>query len=96
MVSGLHWRCFGVGIHNTLEAAVYGIPLYLDRNTKIYGSKQLIEAQGAFLLVIMRARFFIDRFLTDEHFHRETGSNAGFYVTNNAGATDKVLSMINF
>ena len=38
----------------------------------------------------------LDRMLADEVFLRETGTNAGYYVTSNAGATDKILSMINF
>ena len=89
---------FGVGIHNTLEAAVYGIPVVFGpKYQKFMEAKQLIEAQGAFSISnYEELSSLFDRFLTDEHFHRETGSNAGFYVTNNAGATDKVLSMINF
>ena len=89
---------FGVGIHNTLEAAVYGIPVVFGpKHQKFMEAKQLIEAQGAFSISnYEELGSLFDRFLTDEHFHRETGSNAGFYVTNNAGATDKVLSMINF
>lgn len=89
---------FGVGIHNTLEAAVYGIPVVFGpKYHKFMEAKQLIEAQGAFSISnYEELGSLFDRFLTDEHFHRETGSNAGFYVTNNAGATDKVLSMINF
>ena len=89
---------FGVGIHNTLEAAVYGIPVVFGpKYHKFMEAKQLIEAQGAFSISnYEELSSLFDRFLTDEHFHRETGSNAGFYVTNNAGATDKVLSMINF
>lgn len=89
---------FGVGIHNTLEAAVYGIPVVFGpKYHKFMEAKQLIEAQGAFSISNYEdLGSLFDRFLTDEHFHRETGSNAGFYVTNNAGATDKVLSMINF
>ena len=89
---------FGVGIHNTLEAAVYGIPVVFGpKYQKFMEAKQLIEAQGAFSISnYEELGSLFDRFLTDEHFHRATGSNAGFYVTNNAGATDKVLSMINF
>lgn len=34
--------------------------------------------------------------LGDEDFLREAGKNAGAYVTDNAGTTDKVLGMINF
>ena len=89
---------FGVGIHNTLEAAVYGIPVVFGpKYHKFMEAKQLIEAQGAFSISnYEELGSLFDRFLTDEHFHRETGSNAGFYVTYNAGGTDKVLSMINF
>ena len=36
------------------------------------------------------------RMLTDEVFLRESGMNASNYVTGNAGATDKIMSMINF
>ena len=38
----------------------------------------------------------LDRMLTDEVFLRESGMNASNYVTSNAGATDKIMSMINF
>ena len=38
----------------------------------------------------------LDRFLADELFLRETGTNAGYYVTSNAGATEKIMHMINF
>ena len=38
----------------------------------------------------------LDRFRTDDVFMRETGANAGYYVTSNAGATEKIMHMINF
>ena len=33
----------------------------------------------------------LDRFRTDDVFMRETGANAGYYVTSNAGATEKIM-----
>ena len=40
---------FGVGIHNTLEAAVYGIPvIFGPKYQKFMEAIQLLEAQGAF------------------------------------------------
>ena len=89
---------FGVGIHNTLEAAVYGIPvIFGPKYQKFMEATQLIEAKGAFSIKnYEELKELLDRMLTDEKFLRETGTNAGYYVTSNAGATDKILSMINF
>ena len=89
---------FGVGIHNTLEAAVYGIPvIFGPKYQKFMEAIQLIEAKGAFSIKnYEELKELLDRMLTDDIFLRETGTYAGYYVTSNAGATDKILSMINF
>ncbi len=89
---------FGVGIHNTLEAAVYGIPvIFGPRYQKFREAVQLIEAGGAFAIKTGEELYaLLDNLLTDDDFLRTAGSNAGNYVTGNAGATDKILSKINF
>ena len=88
----------GVGIHNTLEAAVYGIPvIFGPKYQKFQEAVQLLEAKGGFSVKSYEElKALLDRMLEDESFLRETGTNAGTYVTGNAGATDKVLGMINF
>lgn len=89
---------FGVGIHNTLEAAVYGIPvIFGPKYQKFQEAVQLIEQKGAYSIKnYVELQVLLDRLLTDEHFLRETGINAGSYVTDHAGATDKILRIINF
>lgn len=89
---------FGVGIHNTLEAAVYGIPVVIGpKYQKFMEALQLVDAKGAFSIKDYdELKALFDRLLGDEMFLRESGINAGYYVTSNAGATDKILSMINF
>ena len=89
---------FGVGIHNTLEAAVYGIPvIFGPKYQKFMEAVQLIEAKGAYSIKDYdELKTLLDRFLMDELFLRETGTNAGYYVTSNAGATEKIMHMINF
>lgn len=89
---------FGVGIHNTLEAAVYGIPVVIGpKYQKFMEAVQLVDAKGAFSIKDYdELKALFDRLLGDEMFLRESGTNAGYYVTSNAGATDKILSMINF
>lgn len=88
---------FGVGIHNTLEAAVYGIPvIFGPKYQKFQEAVQLIEARGGYSIKSFEElKELLDRFLTDETFLHEAGRNAGNYVIDNAGATDKILGMIN-
>ncbi len=89
---------FGVGIHNTLEAAVYHIPvIFGPKYQKFMEATQLIEAKGAFSINdYPQLQTLLDKLTTDADFLRTTGEQAGRYVTGNAGATDLVLSKINF
>nr|AIA88148.1 CAZy families GT30 protein [uncultured Bacteroides sp.] len=58
---------------------------------------QLLEAKGAFSITTYEElETLLDKMLSDEVFLRESGTNAGYYVTSNAGATDKIMSMIKF
>ena len=89
---------FGVGIHNTLEAAVYGIPvIFGPKYQKFQEAVHLIENKGAYCIKnYVELKVLLDRLMTDDEFLRDTGYRAGSYVTDNAGATDKILSVINF
>ena len=89
---------FGVGIHNTLEAAVYGIPvIFGPKYQKFMEAIRLLEAKGAYSIKdYHELKTLLDRFQADDVFMRETGANAGYYVTSNAGATEKIMHMINF
>ena len=84
---------FGVGIHNTLEAAVYGIPVVFGPNyMKFREARELIAVGGAFSITnysILETQF--DRLLTDN----EAGKIAGEYVKQNTGATEKIIKIIN-
>jgi len=84
---------FGVGIHNTLEAAVYGIPVIFGPNyQKFREARELIAIGGAFSIsnyVILEAQ--IERLLKDDH----AGKMAGEYVKQNTGATNQICKVIN-
>ena len=89
---------FGVGIHNTLEAAVYGIPvIFGPKYQNFQEAVELIQTGGAYSIKTGgELTALLDRLLTDEAFRRQTGEKAGAYVTGHAGATEKILSKINF
>lgn len=87
---------FGVSIHNTLEAAVYGIPVIFGPNNKKFMEAQgLKQCKGGF--EIRGASDFnelMDRFREDRQFLQLSGENAGNYVKKNAGALEKILGTI--
>jgi 3-deoxy-D-manno-octulosonic-acid transferase len=89
---------FHVGIHNTLEAAVYGIPVIFGPNyDKFMEAVQLIENKGAFTITNFdELKALLDTMITDAETLKCWGNNAREYVLNNAGATDKILHLINF
>jgi 3-deoxy-D-manno-octulosonic-acid transferase len=83
---------FGVGIHNTLEAAVWKVPVIFGPNyQKFREAHELIEAGGAFSIdkyEALEAQF--NTLLTDN----KAGMIAGEYVATNTGATELVLKEI--
>ena len=84
---------FGVGIHNTLEAAVYGIPVVFGPNyLKFREARELIAVGGAFSIpdyVILEAQ--LDLLLKDS----QAGKMAGEYVKQNTGATGQICKYLN-
>ncbi len=87
---------FGVGIHNTLEAAVWGMPVVFGPNNKRFREAQgLLQAEGAF--EIASAGDFaqlMQRLDGDAAFLAQSGRKAAEYVSNLTGATDKVLAKV--
>lgn len=89
---------FGVSIHNTLEAAVYGIPvIFGPENRKFLEAQGLKQCQGGF--EIHGEKDFIqlmDRFLSDYSFLDKSGKRAGNYVRDNSGALEKIMNTVKF
>jgi 3-deoxy-D-manno-octulosonic-acid transferase len=87
---------FGVGIHNTLEAAVYGIPVLFGPNYQRFKeAKDLIAAGGGFS--ITNADGFnsrINELLAYSHLLQEAGEKAGEFVCRHTGATDLIFSKL--
>lgn len=89
---------FGVGIHNILEAAVYGIPvIFGPKYQKFMEAKQLLEENGAFSIKNYEdLSQLLDKMITDSQYLKEVGANADNYVRRNLGASEKILEQIKF
>ncbi|MBP1593277.1 MAG: waaA [Bacteroidetes bacterium] len=89
---------FGVGIHNILEAAVYGIPvIFGPKYQKFMEAKQLLEENGAFSIKNNdELSQLLDKMISDTEYLKEVGANADNYVRKNLGASEKILEQIKF
>ena len=86
---------FGVSIHNTLEAAVWGVPVLFGPNNRKFQEAQELKACGGGLEISGYDDFasLMDRFASDREALRQAGRAAGDYVRRKAGATQKILSV---
>jgi 3-deoxy-D-manno-octulosonic-acid transferase len=84
---------FGKGIHNILEAAVYGIPVLFGPNyRKFREAKELIIAGGGFSFDNEDSfRSLMEKMTADPEFRRSTGRLVADYVQQNSGVTEKIL-----
>lgn len=87
---------FGVGIHNTLEAAVWNMPVIFGPNNKKFQEAQgLLKSGGGFEINTYEDfSGLMGSLMNDETFLKQTGDKAGAFVAHLAGATDKVLASV--
>jgi len=87
---------FGKGIHNTLEAATYAMPVFFGPNFKKFKeARDLIEFEGGYSLKDKEA--FISQleiFWQDEVLLKKVSKNAGDYVQKMCGATKQIMTEI--
>ncbi|MCQ2229001.1 MAG: 3-deoxy-D-manno-octulosonic acid transferase [Bacteroidales bacterium] len=84
---------FGVGIHNTLEAATYGMPVLFGPNHKRFKEAiDLIECGGGYC-VTCEADFvkIFETFRNDEEKLKEANEASDKYVKGMCGATDCIM-----
>ncbi len=87
---------FGKGIHNTLEAAVFGKPLLFGPAYEKFNEAIELVAAGAAQPVSNAADLeaAIALFLSDNEIYRKASENSRSYVYDNKGATEKILRFI--
>jgi 3-deoxy-D-manno-octulosonic-acid transferase len=87
---------FGKGIHNILEAAVYGIPvMFGPKNQKFNEAAALVKRGGGFEVRDAEdIRQNIERWLGDGERRKKDGQQAYGYLQENAGASQKILREI--
>jgi len=89
---------FGRGIHNTLEAACYGMPVIFGPNYhKFKEAKDLLTLGGAQTYEnYEKLKNLLDSYHENVVLRRKSGKSSKTYVDKMRGATDKILSIISF
>ena len=87
---------FGVGIHNTLEAAVWNMPVIFGPNNKKFQEAQgLLKSGGGFEINTYEDfSGLMSSLMNDETFLKQAGDKAGAFVASLSGATGKVLAKV--
>jgi len=86
---------FGVGIHNVLEAAVWGMPVIFGPNNERFQEAQGLKASGGGYEIKTYDDFaqLMEQF-SDAAKTAEKGEAAAAYVQSLAGATEKILQFL--
>lgn len=88
---------FKQGIHNVLEAAVYGIPVLFGPKIQTSQEAQELQKRGGGIMVRTRTNAYrqMRTLLMNEEFRKSKGETAHKYVQENLGASEKILEEIN-
>ncbi|UZR95583.1 3-deoxy-D-manno-octulosonic acid transferase [Chondrinema litorale] len=84
---------FGTGLHNTLEAATYGVPVFFGpKYAKFREAIELVNLGGAFSVNTNEEFEKVFKHLfNDETQRKEKGTICSEYVMSNTGGTEKVI-----
>ena len=87
---------FGVGIHNVVEAAVWGMPVFFGPNNQRFREAQELKQNGGGIEINSYDDFArcMDELTANPEVLAERGRTAGDYVTSRAGATEKIFKYL--
>lgn len=87
---------FGTGIHNTLEAAAFGLPVVFGpAYQKFKEAIDLIKLNAGFSIINEATlESIVNKLVTNENFYYNASTQAKNYTQQNTGATDKIMNYI--
>ena len=87
---------FGVGIHNILEPATFGMPIIIGpKYEKFKEANDLVELNAAFPVAnIEEFNTLMNHLLSDREIVKIISDKASAYVKDNVGATAKVIGAV--
>ena len=88
---------FATGLHNTLEPAVFGIPVIIGPQYHGFKEAEDLVSVGGIKVVTTKEDLLqlIDTLLADLKYRTEVGDINAAYIEHNTGATHKIVEYIN-
>jgi len=85
------------GLHNTLEAAVFGVPIIIGNHYKKFPeASAMIERQGMFSISNQtELNSVLINLINDENLRVKSGSQNSTYIKDNQGAVAKIITYLN-
>jgi 3-deoxy-D-manno-octulosonic-acid transferase len=85
------------GLHNTLEAAVFGVPIIIGNHYKKFPeASAMIEKQGMFSISNQtELNSVLINLINDEDLRVKSGSQNSTYIKDNQGALAKIITYLN-
>jgi 3-deoxy-D-manno-octulosonic-acid transferase len=87
---------FATGLHNTLEPAVYGIPVIIGPNYTGFKEAEDLAKKGGVLIIKSSQEFntMANQLLRDREYLKKTGDINSTYVSENKGASIQIMAYI--
>ncbi len=87
---------FATGLHNTLEPAVFGVPVIIGSNFKGFKEAEDLVEEGGVLVVNNKEEYhdLMTRLVSDSEFLRRTGDINRNYINKNKGASIQIMEHI--
>ena len=87
---------FKTGLHNTLEPAVFGIPIIIGPNYHGFKEAEDLVLKQAVIAIDNKTNFYkvLDGFIANDKKRTETGKINSNYISKNKGATNKIMTYI--
>ncbi len=87
---------FATGLHNTLEPAVYGVPVIIGPHYQGFKEAEDLVAQKGILPVKDQWSFgeLMKKLLDNPEFRKKTGGINAEYITKNKGASSQIMAYI--
>jgi 3-deoxy-D-manno-octulosonic-acid transferase len=84
------------GLHNTLEAAVFGVPIIIGKNYKNFPEAKEMLLQGGLISIRDYESFKtnLDKFVSDIEYRKQCGKKNKTYIETNKGATSKIIAKL--
>ncbi|MFD0933259.1 3-deoxy-D-manno-octulosonic acid transferase [Psychroflexus salinarum] len=86
------------GLHNILEPAAFGIPIIIGKNYDKFPEAKMLRRLGGLFSVNSKEGFeeLFNKLASDASFREKSGQICGHFVNSEAGATQKILTSIDF